>query len=127
MSHFTSIKTQMVEQEYLTEALTDLGYVYETGNVQIRGFAGIRKNAQIKIPTQNPSYDIGFQKVDNSYQIVADWWGIRGIKQQEFQDQLTQRYAYHATKAKLYGQGFSLVSEDVEQGQRLHLVLRRVA
>jgi hypothetical protein len=127
MSHFTRIKTKMVEEEYLTQALTDLGYVYETGNVQIRGFAGIRRNAQIKIATQNPGYDIGFQKVDNSYQIVADWWGIRGIRQQEFQDQLTQRYAYHATKSKLYSQGFSLVSEDVEQGQRLHLVLRRMA
>ncbi len=126
MSHFTRIKTQMVEQEYLTQALTDLNYSWEVGNVQIRGYAGRRTPVEIKIPTQNRKYDIGFQKVGDAYEIVADWWGIRDINRTQFQQQLTQRYAYHAARAKLAQQGFSLVSEDVQEGEQIRLVLRRV-
>jgi hypothetical protein len=37
-----------------------------------------------------------------------------------------QRYAYHAARAKLEDQGFALVREEVQQGERIHLVLRRM-
>ena len=38
---------------------------------------------------------------------------------------LAQRYGYHAVKAKLDQQGFSLVEEEVQQDKTIHLVLRR--
>jgi len=38
---------------------------------------------------------------------------------------LTRRYAYHAARSKLEEQGFSLVEEQVEDGNRVHLVMRR--
>ncbi|HAZ45635.1 MAG TPA: hypothetical protein DDW76_30175 [Cyanobacteria bacterium UBA11369] len=126
MSHFTSIKTQIVEKEYLKQALTHLGYSYQEGNVQIRGYAGNRTSVEIKVVTNNPSYDIGFYKVGNAYEIVADWWGIDDIQQEQFLQQLNQRYAYNAARAKLEAQGFSLVSEEVQEGERIHLVLRRI-
>lgn len=126
MSHFTSIKTQIVEKEYLKQALTHLGYSYQEGNVQIRGYAGNRTSVEIKVVTNNPSYDIGFHKVGNAYEIVADWWGIDDIQQEQFLQQLNQRYAYNAARAKLEAQGFSLVSEEVQEGERIHLVLRRI-
>lgn len=125
MSHFTSIKTQIVEKEYLKRSLSDLGHAYSEGNVQIRGYQGNRTNVEIKVPTNNSGYDIGFRKSGNAYEVVADWWGIRDINQPQFVQQIYQRYAYHATKAKLEEQGFSLVSEEVQEGERIHLVLRR--
>lgn len=125
MSHFTSIKTQIVEKEYLKRSLSDLKMAYSEGNVQIRGYQGIRTDVEIKIPTNNSGYDIGFRKVGNAYEVVADWWGIRDFNQQEFVQQVYQHYAYHAAKAKLEEQGFSLVSEEVQSGERIHLVLRR--
>jgi hypothetical protein len=126
MSHFTRIKTQMVEQEYLKQALKDLGYTYQEGDVKIRGFGGKRTQVQIKVPTKNRGYDIGFRKVGEVYEVVADWWGIRGIKQKLFIQQVSQRYAYHAARTKLEEQGFALVSEKVQDGNRIHLVLRRM-
>jgi len=125
MSHFTSIKTQIVEKQYLKQALLDLGHAYQEGNVQIRGYQGIQTPVAIKIPTKNSGYDIGFRQSGNAYEIVADWWGIRDIKQEQFLQQVSQRYAYHAAKAKLAEQGFSLVSEENQEGERIHLVLRR--
>jgi hypothetical protein len=127
LSHFTRIKTQMVEKEYLLRALEDLGYAYKEGNVKIRGYGGQRTPVEIKIPTRSFGYDIGFRKAGNAYEIVADWWGIRGINQNKFVQQVAQRYAYHAARAKLEEQGFTLVSEEVQEGERIRLVLRRVA
>ena len=125
MSHFTTIKTKIVEKEYLKQALSELGYTYQEGKVNIRGYRGIQTPVAIKIPTKNTGYDIGFRKADNAYEIVADWWGIRDLKQDQFLQQVSQRYAYHAAKAKLEEQGFSLVSEETQEGDRIHLVLRR--
>lgn len=125
MSHFTTIKTKIVEKEYLKQALSELGHKYQEGNVQIRGYQGIQTSVAIKISTKNTGYDIGFRQSENTYEIVADWWGIKDIKQEQFLQQVSQRYAYYAAKAKLEEQGFSLITEEAQEGDRLHLVLRR--
>jgi hypothetical protein len=117
----------MVERKYLLKALKDLGYAYEEGEVEIRGFLGDRTNVQIKIPTQDSRYEIGFKLVDGAYEIVADWWGIKEFSQEEFQQQLTRRYAYHVARDKLEAQGFNLVNETVEEDGQIRLLLRRLA
>lgn len=126
MSHFTRMKTQLGESEYLLQALHDLGYSPEEGGIEIRGYGGNRTRVDVKIATRNPGYDIGFRKAGNAYEMVADWWGIRDIKQESFLQQVTQRYAYHAARVKLEEQGFTLVSEEGQAGERIHLVLRRM-
>ena len=125
MSHFTTIKTKIVEKEYLKQALSELGHNYQEGNVKIRVYQGIQAPVAIKILTKNTGYDIGFRQSDNAYEIIADWWGIKDVKQDRFLQQVSQRYAYHAAKAKLEERGFSLVSEETQEGERIHLVLRR--
>ena len=125
MSHFTTVATQMVESEFLLAALRDLGYTPEhTGAV--RGFAGSSEAGEFKVATGSKGYDIGFRKSGDRYEMVADWWGIRDVNQEEFVRRLTQRYAYHAARAKLEEQGFDLVQEQQQQGGGIHLVLRRV-
>jgi hypothetical protein len=116
----------MVEREYLTQALKDLNYAFEVGNTEIRGYGGQRTRVEIKIPTRNAGYDLGFQKAGESYELVADWFGIKDINQEKLLQQLMQRYAYHAAKKKLEAQGFSLVTEQTEQDGRIHLMLRRM-
>ncbi len=124
MSHFTRVKTDMVEKEYLIRALKDLGYAYEEGGAEIGGYAGSAP-VDIKVTTSSSGYNIGFRKVGGTYEIVADWWGIYGTRKRQFLQQVTQRYAYHATRAILEEQGFDVVSEQLQQGKRIHLVLRR--
>ena len=125
MSHFTRIRTQMIEKEYLIQALQDLEYKYEVGDAQIRGFGRQRQEVSIRVKT--PGYDVGFRKAGKVYELVADWWGVRGTNRTEFLQRITQRYAYHAARAKLEEQGFTLVSEEVQAGNRIHMVLRRMA
>jgi hypothetical protein len=124
MSHFTRIRTKIVEKQFLTQALQDLGYAYQEGDLMIRGYAGNRTPVEIKIPAG--SYDIGFHRQGDAYELVADWWGIRDIDERQFVERLTQRYSYHAARTKLEEQGFTLINEGVEQDGRVHLTLRRV-
>ncbi len=122
MSHFTKIRTQMMEREYLIQAIEDLGYACEE-DATIRGFGCQRQQVDIKVKTRG--YDVGFRRVGASYEIVADWWGVRGTNRKKFVQQVTQRYAYHAARAKLEERGFTLANEDVQQDGQIHLVLRR--
>jgi hypothetical protein len=127
VSHFTRIKTRMVEREYLVAALRDLGFQPEVGQLQARGFGGNRTAVEVKIASGNSGYDIGFRKTADGYEVVADWWGINKVQQGPFVQQLQQRYAYQATRAKLQEQGFDLVNEEKQKDGRIHLVLRRMA
>ena len=126
MSHISRIKTQMVEKEFLLKALKDLGYPYEEGDLEVKGFGGQHTPVEIKLPLRL-SNDIGFHKSGQAYEIVADWYGVRNLKQKEFTEHVMQRYAYHATCSKLEEQGFTLVNEENQKDGQIRLVLRRMA
>lgn len=125
MSHISVIRTQIVERDCLLKALDDLGYPYETGNLKLKGYGGQQTDVEILI--RRPlSADIGLRRNNNSYEIVADWFSVLGIKREEFTQQLLQRYAYHTARTRLEEQGFTLIEETQEKGQ-IRLLLRRAA
>jgi hypothetical protein len=125
MSHFTTIRTQLVEASHLEKALVDLGHTVQHGPVTVNGYQGNTTQAELKIGTANQGYDIGFRRNGTAYELVADWWGIKGIEQGSFVKKLTQRYAYHAAQEALIAEGFCLVEEEQQQDGTIHLVLRR--
>lgn len=127
MSHFSRISTKMVEADYITQALDDLRYEWESGEVLVRGFAGARRKANIRVKMGALSADIGFIKTQQGYDLVADWSMVRGISRERFTNQVMQRYAYHAARAQLEKQGFKLVSEETQADGQVRLVLRRVS
>ena len=127
MSHFSRVKTKMVEADYITQALTDLGYQWESGEVQVRGFAGARRKADIRVKMGALSAEIGFIKTPQGYDLLADWSMVRGISRERFTNQVMQRYAYHAARAQLEKQGFNLISEETQADGQVRLVLRRVS
>lgn len=126
MSHFSRIQTQFKETKYLLQALKDLGFTYNEGEQQVIGFGGQKTPVDIRVPLKL-SYDIGFRKTGGKYEIVADWFGVRGINQNDFTQKLMQRYAYHATCDKMQQQGFDMVEEKVEDTGQIRIVLRRMA
>jgi hypothetical protein len=125
MSHFTTIQTQIVVKDYLLKALSDLEYKWEEGNLEVRGYQGNLTRAEIRLETGNPGYDIGFRKQDQNYEVVADWWGIESINQEEFVQQVNRLYAYHAVKDQLEQQDFTFVEEEVRADNTIHISVRR--
>jgi hypothetical protein len=116
----------MIDKEYVKKALKDLGFDYQEGEQQVMGFGGQKMAVDIRVPLKL-SYDVGLRKKGNAYEIVADWFGVRGINQKDFTQRLMQRYAYHATRDKLEQQGFNMVEEKVEETGQIRIVLRRMA
>jgi hypothetical protein len=112
----------MVEQEYLTKALEDLGYAYR---VEREGRVSVELPVSPQLPAFLRRQAVHFHKRGDAYELVGDFWGASG-KAREMVTQLTQRYAYHATMAKLAEQGFTLASEEREPNGRVRLLLRRV-
>ena len=126
MSHFSRINTKMEDKKYVLMALKDMGFTFEEGEQQVNGFGGQKTAVDIRIPLKL-SYDIGLRKRGSSFEIVADWFGVRGVNQKDFTDRLMQRYAYHATRDKLEQQGFNMVEEQQEETGQIRIVLRRTA
>jgi hypothetical protein len=125
MSHFSRIKTRFASSRFLTMALSDLGIIFEEGEVDIRGFGGQKTRVHIRIRTQNPKYDIGFVKQDGVYMLVGDWFGLPKFDRRAFLLKLAQRYAYQAAISALKEKEFDLAEETVEQDGTIRLVLRR--
>ena len=126
MSHFTTVKTRIVSKEHLKKALDDMEMAYQEGQVSIRGYGGKTTSVEIKIPTRNQGYDLGFRKRGDTYELVADWYGIKDINQNELLQRLNQRYAYNVAKDQLESQDFTIVEETVEQDQTIHISVRRM-
>ena len=126
MSHFSRIRTQLVDKSFVLKALSDMGFNVEEGEgLEVMNFSKQKTPVDIKVKLPL-SYDLGLRKQGDNYEIVADWFGVRGVKQTEFTQKLNQRYAYHAARAKLEAQGFDMVEEKVEETGQIRLVLRRM-
>jgi hypothetical protein len=125
MSQFLRVQTTMVEKRFLREALEEMGYEVEEGDKDIGGYRGRTIQAEMRIRTKSNRFDIGFLKNGEVYECVADWWGIRDLQEKTFLQKVTQLYAYKAAKTKLIEQGFTIVSEEKLEDERIHLVLRR--
>ena len=125
MSHFTTVKTKFTDQNTLVESLKELGYnQVKVGTFQCRGYEGNQTTVEILIELQG-GYDIGFVNKTDSYEMVADWWGIKSTSQTELTSKLNQRYSILATKQELKNKGFSLNEEILSNGT-VRLVARKL-
>jgi hypothetical protein len=110
MSHFTTIKVQIKQGEVLLQVLKELGYQVEH-NTQVRGYMGDKTNAEYVIKQSN-GYDLGFRKNGEGYELVADFWGAE-INQQEFVNNISQKYAHKTLMETIQTEGFNVEEEEV--------------
>ncbi|MTJ30638.1 DUF1257 domain-containing protein [Aphanizomenon sp. UHCC 0183] len=110
MSHFTTIKVQIKQGEVLLDVLQELGYQVEQ-NTQVRGYMGDKTNAEYVIKQSN-GYDLGFRKNGEGYELVADFWGAK-INQQEFINNISQKYAHKTLMETIQTKGFNVEEEEV--------------
>ena len=74
-------------------------------------------------------YDIGvIANSDGTYELTADWWGVettKGVSQEEFEQQLGQRYQYHNVKEACEAKGYAVEEELNEEDGSIRLVVRK--
>jgi len=120
MSHFTSIKVQIKNGEILKDILQELGYQVEV-DTNIRGYQGNQTQAQYVIRQDN-GYDLGFRSQGDNYELVADFWGAR-INQQEFLNQISQKYAHKTLLSQVEQEGFSVEQEEILSDGTVRVVI----
>lgn len=133
MSHISKIDTKIKDLNMLKKALDALDMKYiEAENGEKLTLHGYGKDEEIEdcifeIKTDS-KYSIGIRKIENDYEVVADWWAIEtftGLKQDEIMNKITRQYAYETIIDKVKDMGYSVVQEDEDTKNNIHLTVRR--
>lgn len=131
MSHFTKCELKMTNLAALRAALADLQLKFtedeQYQQAVVRGFRGDTLKAVMSIDMGK--YDIGVIANENgTYDLTADWWGVettKGVSEEEFKHQLSQRYQYHNVKMACEEKGYSVEEELNEEDGSIRLVMRK--
>ena len=129
MSHFSTVETKMNDLQCILEALNDLGYEYTQAEegVNVRGYNQQLEKADISIKISG-KYDVGIRVGVNGFELLADWWGVeatRGITEQQFVNQVQQRYAYHKVLKEVKKKGYTLDMEETKNDNVITLTVRK--
>ena len=124
MSHFTTIAVEIKNGDLLEQALQELGYPVKQ-NTLVRGYLGDTVIADYVIPMPN-AYDIGFRKLGDRYELVADMWGI-ALNVEEFLGMIAQKYAAKTVLQSANQQGFAIEQQEILEDGTVRIVIGRWA
>jgi hypothetical protein len=133
MSHYTTVKTKLVDQAALIAALQ-----HEFAEIEVHdqpqaliGYQGDVRPQRAHVIVRRTfisgvSNDIGFvRQEDGTYQAIISEFDERNGYGTAWLQRLTQRYSYHCAVSQLEQQGYTLAEEHVESGT-IRLTMRRV-
>jgi nitrogen regulatory protein PII len=122
MSHFTNVQVQIKSAKDIMECLTEMGYQIINAKT-VNGYGKMKETVDFAVKTEG--YDIGFRSNNEGvFEIVADWWGVKGVTEREFISNLCVAYAEKKVRSFAQRKGFRLIEESVESGKQFLLVKR---
>jgi len=130
MSHFSRIQTQFRERDILIQCLNEMGYQVQPAGL-IKGYHG-QEMVDFSIQVER-GYGVGFrQNEEGTYDIIADWWGVKGTRQEDLLQRLQGRvnriqrdYALKVVMEQTQKMGFNVVEKVEEDNGEVRLVVRR--
>jgi len=122
LSHFSNVRTQIKSKADLVECLKTLGYEV-VATTKVKGYSG-DMHVDFAVEAPQKGYQIGFRLRDGTYEIVADWWGVKGITEKKFISQVRIEYAERKVRAYAKRKGFRIKVEKAKEGRQLLLVRR---
>jgi len=122
MSHFTKVQVQIKSAKDIIECLTEMGYQI----VAVKEITGYQvRKVKVDFAVKTEGYSIGFRRNnDGIYEVLADWWGVKGTTQEEFTSKLCVAYAEKKVRKFAQRKGFRLIEEPAESGKQFLLVKR---
>jgi hypothetical protein len=124
MSHVTKVKTLICDREILLETLKELGHSYEENRELRMGGVNLVMDVAIRGRT---GFNVGFgrEKEDSPYTMYSRDVNTKAYK--GLRDAVMQRYARKKIVKEARRRNYIVADERVCSGNRLRLVLRRVA
>ncbi len=133
MSHLTKVKSKIKNLNMLKQSLNEIKMKFVESNIhnKLKIKAWNKKNEDILLEIKTGcSYSVGvvLNEENNTYEFVADWWGVEtytGIIKEDFVNKITQKYAYNNVMDKIKDKGYELVTEEIDENKNIRIVLRR--
>ncbi len=115
----------------LQKALTALGYEFQcaegTQKLQVKAWDKETIEADMEIKLEGP-YGIAVNRTEEGIELSADWWGVETYtqrKQKEILEEINKQYAYETVMDKIQSDGYTVVTEEQDSKENLHIVVRR--
>ncbi|MDC7220323.1 MAG: DUF1257 domain-containing protein [Spirochaetales bacterium] len=131
MSHISKVETKLQDMNTLVKALHTLGYETEEAlegeKLCIKGWNEETIDADLEIKLQGP-YGIAVNRTEEGLELSSDWWGVETYterKQDEILSEIQKQYAYETVMDKIQAGGYSVVNEEEDNKENLHIVVRR--
>jgi hypothetical protein len=127
MSHFTTIKTEILDPEILKKTLSDLKFEFQEDG-KISGYQGRMEDVDIVVKISGSWY-FGFNKRsgEENYEIRGTSEVLNQKEVKENINLIRSEYAYRKIIHETRKRGFSLVQEERLKTGTIKLVLRKVA
>lgn len=127
MSHFTTIKTEILDPEILKKTLFDLKFEFQE-NGKIPGYQGRMERVDIAVGEAGYSY-FGFKRSEEkgNYEIRGLIEYLQKEKVKMMIKEVLQEYAYRKILQETRKRGFALIQEERLKAGTIKLVLRKVA
>lgn len=128
MSHYSTIKTVLVDGEIIKQALTQMGFSYKVGkNLPLYDFLGQRTQTSDIIISRkelsSASNDIGLRRTSNgSYEVLISEFDERQAKTKDFLANLVYRYSFLKVKKELALSGFKIAEEKILQDNSIQII-----
>ena len=127
MSHFSTIKTKLKEEEPLIKALNNLGYAINREEKFVKGYRGKFTAVDISLDLHgNTKVGFKWDNNSNSYELVTDLdlWKCN-IPVERFISKVTQMYAYQTIISKTKEDGYQIVEQNNKNDGSIELVLTK--
>ena len=125
MSHFTKIKTKIIDKAVLFTVLKQLNCkIIETNSIS-QNIQGQKIKIEFFVEL-NPMHKIGFARgKDGSYDIIADWWGVDKDLKKSFIRNIMQNYSLEIISQEMKKKGYNIVEQKNIENNTIKVVLRK--
>ena len=127
MSHFTTVKTEILDLDILKKTIADLGFRMKENDWRL-GHDGQMEDIDLSVRI-SPETDLLFKKGETGkgYVITAFVKIAQQEKMRRIIQMVQQEYAYRKVLHETRKRGFSLVQEERVKAGVIKLVLKKVA
>nr|YP_009295569.1 conserved hypothetical plastid protein [Mastocarpus papillatus]AOL58053.1 conserved hypothetical plastid protein [Mastocarpus papillatus] len=125
MSHFSCIKTCIINKTVLKRTLIDLGFDYEDIQVQTQNKLYLKYVMSIKVKKNNINlFELIWNGVEFLFVADLQLWKY-GTPYEQLLERITQRYSYNSIIEESIKQGFIRINEEKLKDGSIKLLLQR--
>jgi hypothetical protein len=125
MSHITTVKTKLKDEQILRQALKKIGYHIQDGGIIVGGYIS-EKGKSVEIIAKKNEYRIGFKRSNNHYYEISADWEVQEKTRANIINEIFQAYSSEKVIHMARLKGYSVMQNRAMQNDQIEIILRKV-